>query len=452
MLSIGLVWATNVGKSTLFNRLIKQYRAIVTNIAGTTTDIVRQTTEIKWLGKVSIVDSPGLLNFTDERAFIQQIIDEEDLLLFVIDDSVGITAKEQHIFSYIMENNKKKNTLLIVNKLDVNHKEKEYDLALWEYYSLGFEHIIGISAKKEKNIEEVVEKIHKIVEIWAVNTKILESNNEEDHSIDKNSLKLAIVGKPNAGKSTLINTITNQYLAKVEDKAGTTRDYIVGEFERKGQHFIIYDTAGIKKKGKTHGIERIAYEKIKKMLNFVRPIVVFMIDISIGISHRDLTLLSEIEHMGLPLIIGLNKIDLLEEKQKNILQSIKTHLKIAKYIPVVPLSALQWDGKERLLNMVSTVHTENIKRIDTNELNSMISHEWLQRPPRFAKNKVCKILYITQIDIDAPTFMIFVNHSKRINFALKRWIENSIRKYYHFKGVPLILKFKDRGDSKAEEK
>ncbi|PID34509.1 MAG: ribosome biogenesis GTPase Der, partial [candidate division SR1 bacterium] len=433
MLSIGLVGATNVGKSTLFNRLIKQYRAIVTNIAGTTTDIVRQTSELKGIGKVSFVDSPGLLDFTEEWVFIKQIIDEEDLLLFVIDDSVGITAKEQHIFSYIMEQNKKQNTILVINKLDVNHSEKDYDLALAEYYSLGFEHVIGVSAKKEKNIGEIIDAIKEVVHQLSSGSLSEESTTHtidssaiasEGQEVDENMIKLAIVGKPNAGKSTLLNQITKQYLAKVEDKAGTTRDYIVGDFERKGQQFTIYDTAGIKKKGKIHGIERIAYEKIKKMLQYVRPIVIFMIDIAAGISHRDLTLLAEIEHMGLPLIIGLNKIDLLEEKNKNTLQSIKTHLKIAKYIPVVPMSALHGDGKERLLNMVSKVHVENTKRIDTNELNSMISHERLQRPPRFAKNKVCKILYITQVDIDAPTFMIFVNHSKRINFALKRWIEN----------------------------
>ncbi len=323
--------------------------------------------------------------------------------------------------------------------------------------------MIGVSAKKEKNIGEIVDVVKEVVkkiphlspppegEETKGSISPRGRSKEGKTEVDENMIKLAIVGKPNAGKSTLLNQITKQYLAKVEDKAGTTRDYIVGDFERKGQQFTIYDTAGIKKKGKIHGIERIAYEKIKKMLQYVRPIVIFMIDISAGISHRDLTLLAEIEHMGLPLIIGLNKIDLLKEKNRNTLQSIKTHLKIAKYIPVVPISALHGDGKERLLNMVSKVHAENTKRIDTNELNSMISHERLQRPPRFAKNKVCKILYITQVDIDAPTFMIFVNHSKRINFALKRWIENSIRKYYHFDGVPLILKFKDRDTSKSEK-
>lgn len=440
MLSIGLVWATNVGKSTLFNRMIGQFRAIVTNISGTTTDIIRHTTKLGNLGEVSFVDSPWLLDFTEEWEFIKQIIDESDILVFMIDDSVGITAKEQHIFSYIMEKHKKKNTLLVVNKLDVNHKESEYDMALIDYYELWFDTVIGISAKQEKNLDEITKNIELIAEKW--NFEI----NEE--SIEDTSIKLAIVGKPNAGKSTLLNNIMRKQLSKVEDKAGTTRDYIVGKFTKKGKDFTIYDTAGIKKKGKIHGIEKIAYEKIKTMLKYVRPIVVFMIDIEAGISHRDMTLLAEIEHLGLPLILALNKVDLLDKKQQNILESIKTHLKVAKYIPVLPLSALKGSGKERLLNKVIEVHEENTKRIDTNELNGLVNYERIKRPPRFPKNKVCKVMYITQIDIDAPTFMVFVNHSKRINFALKRWIENSIRKHYKFTWVPLILKFKGREESK----
>jgi len=141
-MKIGLVGSTNVGKSTLFNRLIGQFRAIVTDIPGTTRDIIEHETLIDDIGRVTFLDSPGLHDFTEEEVLIKQIIDHSDLILFIIDDSVGITAKEQHIYSYIIEKHKKKNTILIVNKIDIKHKEKEYDLAVNEYYSLGFDHVL----------------------------------------------------------------------------------------------------------------------------------------------------------------------------------------------------------------------------------------------------------------------------------------------------------------------
>jgi GTPase len=162
-MNIGLVGSTNVGKSTLFNRLIGQFRAIVTDIPGTTRDIIEHETLIDDIGKVTFLDSPGLLDFKEEEPLIKQIIDHSDLILFMIDDSVGITAKEQHIYSYIIEKNKKKNTILVVNKIDIKHKEKEYDLAINEYYTLGFDHVIGISAKKQKNLAEIKDLIIKII-------------------------------------------------------------------------------------------------------------------------------------------------------------------------------------------------------------------------------------------------------------------------------------------------
>jgi len=443
---IGLVGATNVGKSTLFNRLIGQFRAIVTDIPGTTRDIIQHTTEIDGLGQVIFADSPGLLDFKSERPFIKKIVDESDLLLFVVDDKVGITAKEQHIAEYIREKNKQAETIFIVNKLDLKWKEAQTSLAIADYHSLGFENIIGISAKNARNIEGLENLVHKI----ALNRQ--RAGKIKEKKVSDPGIPLAILGKPNVGKSTLLNTFVGKEMSKVENVSGTTRDYVVGSFKYDNRKYAIYDTAGIKKKASMHGIEKIAYQKTLDMLKYIRPVVLFIIDCTEGLSHRDMTLLEEINHVGLPIIIGLNKTDLINKKQTDaMIKTIQAYLSFAKYIPIVPIIAKTGWGIKEMMSLVSLVNKEMQKRIDTNKLNKIISEEYLSRPPRFPKNKVCKILYITQTDIDAPTFMAFVNHKDRANFAFKQWIDNSLRKHFSFIGAPLVIRFKERNEKEKSK-
>lgn len=454
-MNIWLVGSTNVGKSTLFNRLIGQFRAIVTDIPWTTRDIIEHETLIDDIGKVTFLDSPWLLDFTEEEVLIKQIIDHSDLILFMIDDSVGITAKEQHIFSYIVEKNQKKNTILVVNKIDIKHKEKEYDLAVNEYYGLGFEHVIGISAKKQKNLVEVKDLITKII-----NSKILKETEKEaealvtnETNIQDNRIHMAIIGKPNAGKSTLLNTFMKKTVSKVENIPGTTRDYIIGEFSMERKKYVVYDTAGIRKKWDIHGIEKIAFDKTLDMLKYKRPIILFLVDGIEGISHRDMTLIQEINNLALPMILCVNKVDLLDAKhQKLLLAKTKAMMDFAKYIQVFPISAKTKKGIKEIFGVLSNIKKQAEKRIDTSELNDIIGKEFISRPPRFPKNKICKILYITQIDINAPTFIAFVNHKARANFAFKRWLENTIRIHFGFMGTPLVIRFKEREDSRIEKK
>ncbi|HRX63903.1 MAG TPA: ribosome biogenesis GTPase Der [Candidatus Absconditabacterales bacterium] len=440
MFQIGLVGATNVGKSTLFNRLIGQFRAIVTDIPGTTIDILYHEIKIDNIGKIRFADSPGLEEFDVERLFIQKIIDESDLILFLIDDTVGITAKEQRIYSYIMEQNKGDKTLLVINKLDINYKSQETDLAISDYYDLGIKNIVGISAKKELNLLEVSDFIQDYF-------KDKESTHDEDD--DKKPIGIAIIGKPNVGKSTLLNTLVGKELSKVEDYLGTTRDYITGDFNFEGKKYKVYDTAGLRKKGSIHGIEKIAYDKIKGMLEYSRPLVLFMIDGEQGVTHRDMTLLAEINNLALPIIIIVNKMDLLDSKQKKIIQQrVQAHLDFAKYIPIIPIVATQGKGIKDMMRMVDKIYLESSRRIETNELNKAITTDMNKRPPRFPKNKICKLYYITQIDINAPTFVAFINKKNRANFAFKKWIENTIRNHFGFIGTPIVIRFKERSDEK----
>jgi len=439
MFKIWLVWATNVWKSTLFNRLIGQFRAIVTDVPGTTVDIIYHEMEIDWVGKVAFGDSPWLLEFDQERVFIKKIIDESDLILFVIDDTVWITAKEHSIYSYIMEKNKWKQTLLVVNKLDVNYKSNQIDLAIADYYELWIENIIWISAKNELNITEIEDFI---VNYFKDKENISNDAEEDD---EEKPIPIAIIWKPNVWKSTLLNFLVWKELAKVEDYLGTTRDYITWDFEYKWEKYRVYDTAWLRKKGSIHGIEKIAYDKIRWMLEYVRPCIIFMIDWSEWVTHRDMTLLAEINNLALPIMVAVNKMDLLDSKQKKQIQlSVQANLDYAKYIPIVPIVAKEWKWVNAMLDMLGDITAEAEKRIDTNELNKAINTEMIKRPPRFPKNKICKLYYITQIDINAPTFVAFINKKERANFAFKKWIENSIRNNFWFIGTPIVIRFKEK--------
>ena len=444
MFKIWLVWSTNVWKSTLFNRLIWQFRAIVTDVPWTTVDIIYHETEIDWIWKVSFWDSPWLLEFDQERVFIKKIIDESDLILFVLDDTIWITAKEQNIYSYIMDQNKWKQTVLIVNKLDVNYKPQEIDLAISDYYELWISNVIWISAKNELNITQV--------EDFIVNYFKDKENIDDEYDDEEKPSWIAIIWKPNVWKSTLLNTLVWKELAKVEDYLGTTRDYITWDFEYNWKKYRVYDTAWLRKKWSIHWIEKIAYDKIKWMLEYVRPCIIFMIDWSEWVTHRDMTLLAEINNLALPIIVAVNKMDLLDSKQKwTIQKAVQANLDYAKYIPIVPIVAKEWKWVTQMLDMLEDIVAEAEKRIDTNELNKAINSEMIQRPPRFPKNKICKLYYITQIDINAPTFIAFINKKDRANFAFKKRIENSIRKNFWFVWTPIVIRFREKWEKREDK-
>ena len=412
----------------------------MTDIPGTTIDILYHEIKIDNIWKIRFADSPWLEEFDVERLFIQKIIDESDLILFLIDDTVWITAKEQRIYSYIMEQNKWDKTLLVINKLDINYKSQETDLAISDYYDLGIKNIVWISAKKELNLLEVSDFIQDYF-------KDKESTHDEDD--DKKPIGIAIIWKPNVWKSTLLNTLVWKELSKVEDYLGTTRDYITGDFNFEGKKYKVYDTAWLRKKWSIHGIEKIAYDKIKWMLEYSRPLVLFMIDGEQWVTHRDMTLLAEINNLALPIIIIVNKMDLLDSKQKKIIQQrVQAHLDFAKYIPIIPIVATQWKGIKDMMRMVDKIYLESSRRIETNELNKAITTDMNKRPPRFPKNKICKLYYITQIDINAPTFVAFINKKNRANFAFKKWIENTIRNHFGFIWTPIVIRFKERSDEK----
>ncbi len=442
-MKLWLVGAANVGKSTLFNRLLGTYRAIVTDIAGTTRELLRdysQWEEMKW---VEIVDSPGLLDFKEELVFIKQIIAESDILFFVVDWKAGLWAKEEQIAEMLIASGKKEKTVLVVNKLEWSLFESKYALALADFYSLWFEHVIWVSAKAGDNIDlllEIVQSFKKTI----TSTDMIKKDD---------AVAIAIVGKPNSGKSTLMNFLAKEIVSHVSPTPGTTLDYLTTDMKLGKHTFRLYDTAGIRKVARASQLERIAWDKTYKMIDFVKPIVVMMIDMSETISHMDLKIIGEMIQHNVPIVVALSKADLVtnmkEKKQK--MDMVVAFMSMAKWIPIVTLSGQTGDGIQQLFGIIKKIYDQQFRRISTGEINKAISTAYIQSPPRFPKNKICKLYYMTQVDVNPPTFVCFINKLERQNFAFSKWIDNTLRKNFGLMGVPVALTFKEK-EERFEER
>jgi len=444
MISIWLVWRYNVWKSTIFNRLLWQFRAIVTDIKWTTREVFDEVIDIDWY-KFKLFDVPWLEE-EHKIEVLEDIANESDIILFVVDWKEWLTPQDRKIAEFLYKNWLDDKVILVVNKLDSKvYTDKVYEW-LAEFYELGFKNIIWISAKQNEGFEDLKDAIfQKIKKLW-LQTK-LEDNIEVENLLEE--IPLAIVWRPNVWKSTLLNSLYWKEKAKVEDKLGTTLDYIKAEIIYKWKKIVLYDTAWIRKKGKIHWLEKIAYSKTISLLQFKKPVTVVLIDILEGVVHRDLTIVGDLIKLKLPLIIAVNKIDELtkEEFEKKFNDVVKA-FSFAKWIPIVPISAKTWKNFELLLDWVEKVFNEYHKRVQTSDLNKVIHTKRLQKPPRFPKNKICKVYYATQPEEAPPTFVFFINKEKYVNFAFKRWLENTIRENFWFIWSPLVFEFREKQKDK----
>lgn len=432
-MKLGLVGATNVGKSTLFNRLVGSHRAIVTDIAGTTRDIVSDVTDF-WGIKVQVSDSPGLDNFYDELEFISQLVVQSDYLLFVVDFTVGIGPKEEEIIKIIRKHSMEDKTLLVINKVDKWMTEADAQVAAAEYWSLGLASLVMISAKNGGNIDELEELLFGIA-----------SSNSFKTVRHGHELIVSFVGRPNVGKSTLLNTFAKEELSKVSDIPWTTLDYIAQQVSYWDTVYKLVDTAGIRKQTRTAGLEKIALSKTLKMLEYYKPIVVLLRDGIDSVVKQDLHLVGELIKMGLPIVIARNKIDWLNEKELQRLKDGTPELMdFARWIPVCYISGKKGKNLDNLMKQIKKVQQNRFLKISTHDLNEVVLTAQTVSPAKFPKNKICKIRYITQIDGDQPSFICFVNNREKLNFSLSRWLENVLRKNFNFEGVPISIEFRGK--------
>lgn len=435
-MKVGLVWKVNVWKSSIFNVLIWTHRAIVTEIAWTTREIVKHSRNYNWIS-VDYFDSPWLENFTEELEFINKIIKQCDLLLFVVDFKRWITNDDLEIRDLIFKQWKKAKTLLLVNKMDKKVYGNKKDLFLADFYSLGFENILPCAAKAWEGMEDVREFIVN----YGQDNEILKDRASQP--ITNNYI--AILWRPNVWKSSLLNKIAWDQISKVEDFDGTTLDYIQADIEYRWQKYTLVDTAWIRRQWKVVGLEKIAFDKTSAMLDYYRPLIVLMFDAKQWLTHRDLSLSGNLWDYKLPMIIVINKADLVSKQElEALMKYIVAKLSFAKEIPIIPISAMTGSGIPDLFWFIKSIQEERVKKISTPELNRAIQSAWISNPPKFPKNKVCKCYYATQITQDPPKFKVFINKKDNLNFAFRRWIENVIRKEFGFIGVSISLDFEER--------
>jgi len=434
---IALVGRPNVGKSTLFNRLIGQKRAITDPTPGVTRDPL----ESRWAlpgGAVLLVDTGG---FQSEGESIDQLVTEKTLakceevnLILLVMEVRQITPEDEEFIERLRPYGHK--ILLVINKVDTETRDEE----IWNFYSFGFEALVGISAVHGRGIEELKTLVGQ--RVFGQGTLIPQEDLD---------LRLAILGKPNAGKSTLCNRLTKSENSIVSPIPGTTRDVVEGEFAFKGKTIRVLDTAGIRRKAKVD--DNVEYYSVNRAIKTIKEadVVLLVIDALEGLSDQDKKIAGLVVKDGKGIILGVNKWDLLEDVP-NRLESYKDRISflfpVLSFAPVLPLSAKTGMGITEILNMAFRVKEELQNRIETNELNTRLKAWVYDNPEPNVKGKAYKIKYITQVSVAPIHFVAFVNRLSSFPSFYKQYIENRIRKDLGFLHVPILLELKDKGASK----
>ncbi len=431
---VSIIGRPNVGKSTLFNRLIGKRRAITDPTPGVTRDPIPE----RWLlgnHPVTLVDSGGVkldqegLDYAVTEKSMS-LLEVSDVIVFLM-DVMEITAEDQMLLESLRPYSDK--VVLAVNKVDDPSRE---DL-VWNYFSHGFQRVVGISAAHGLGIEELEDSI----------LGMLDMERTEEIPEEPETIKLAILGKPNTGKSTLTNLLTGRDISIVSEIAGTTRDVMQGTFVYKGTEYTVLDTAGIRRKSKVE--EDVEYYSVNRAIKTIddADVVLLMIDVNEGLAEQDKKIAQLIVRRGKGIILVLNKIDALNGP-KNQLEAIKDRVRflfpILNFSPLVPISALEGVDIGKLLDTVWQVWRQLNKRIDTSDLNNALS-KWTEEnePPRGAQGHY-KVQYGTQVSITPVRFLFFVNRISGFPETYESYLKNCIRSTFGFNYIPIEISLRER--------
>lgn len=432
--TVAIVGRPNVGKSTIFNRLLGERVAIVEDTPGVTRD--RIYGEVEWLStKFNVIDTGGI-EISDEplmeqvRHQAELAIEEADVIIFIVDGRDGITAADEEVANILYKS--KKPTVLAVNKID-HYEMKE---RIYEFYALGFGEPIPISGTHGLGIGDLLDEIIKHF------PEEVEEEKRED------TIYFSVIGRPNVGKSSLVNAILNEERVIVSDIAGTTRDAVDTLMHKDGQDFVIIDTAGIRKRGKVYeATEKYSVLRALKAIDR-SDVVLVVLDAETGIREQDKTIAGYAHDAGRAIVIVVNKWDTVDADEKtmqNFEAEIRNQFQFLHYAPIVFLSAKTKRRLQRLIPLVKLVSESHAKRIPTNVLNDIIMDALAMNPTPTVKGKKLKVLYTTQVAVKPPTFVVFVNDPEIVHFSFKRFLENRIRDSFGFTGTPIRILPRKRG-------
>lgn len=433
---VAIVGRPNVGKSTIFNRIIGDRLAIVEDKPGVTRDRIYGIGE--WLDReFSIIDTGGIeIGAEDEilrsvRMQAELAIEEADVIVFMVDAKAGVTSTDQEVAQMLFRS--KKPVVLAVNKVDNLQRQDE----IYEFYSLGFGDPVAISGAHGIGIGDLLE---------AASAHFPE---ETDDDYGEEVIKVALIGRPNVGKSSLVNAILGEERVIVSDVAGTTRDAIDTPFEKDGQKYVIIDTAGMRKRGKVYETTE-KYSVMRAMKAIERAdVVLVVINGEEGIIEQDKHIAGYAHDAGKASIFVVNKWDVVDKDDKTMLQftqKIRDHFLFMNYAPVVFVSAKTHQKLHRLLPVVITVSEQHAMRVQTHLLNDVISDAVAITPPPTDRGKRLRINYATQVSVKPPSFVFFVNEPELMHFSYERYLENKIRAAFGFEGTPIRLFTRRKSD------
>ena len=435
--TVAIIGKPNVGKSTFFNYIVGSRISIVEDTPGVTRD--RVYAETNWRGRnFTVVDTAGIEPESDDTIISQMreqakiAIDIADVILFLTDVKQGVTAADQEIA--IMLKKSKKPVVLVCNKADNMSRDRN---EIYEFYNLGMGEPYPVTAANALGIGDVLDALYE---------NFPEKSDDED---DDGRIKVAVIGKPNVGKSSLINKILGENRTIVSNIAGTTRDAIDTEYENEYGKYVLIDTAGIRRKSKvSESIEKFSI--MRTLLAIERAdVCLMMIDANEGVTDQDAKIAGEAHEAGKGIIIVVNKWDEYE-KETGTLEKYKkdiyAKLSYLSYAPVIFISAKTGQRVDKLFNMINNVAEQNAMRVSTATLNQVINEAIAIVQPPTDKGKRLKILYGTQVSTKPPTFVIFVNNKELFHFSYERYLVNQIRKEFGLEGTPVRIIAREKGE------
>jgi GTP-binding protein len=440
---VAIVGRPNVGKSSLFNQLTQTNDALVADFHGLTRDRIYGHLRTD-KSDIILIDTGGL---DHDHGDLSQVIkeqtdlaiEESDLIVMIVDGREGLTNSDQEIAQALRKKNK--SVLVAINKTEgMNSQTMAAD-----FYSLGFKAMLSISALRGDHCEELISRI---LEILGMNQD--DSGYQE---LPEEKISIALIGRPNVGKSTFINGLLKEERLLTENQPGTTRDSIHIDYQFGNQDLILIDTAGIRRKKKVgEGIEKFSIVKALQALDLSDAVIV-MIDGDEGITDQDLSLIGLVLNSGRAFIITINKYDLLDEAAKEMVdRQIKRKLKFAAYVDVQFISALKRKHLKQTMNGVLAAAKNAMRTVPTSELSSLIERLMETDPPPYVQGRRIKLKYAHQGGIQPPTFIIYGNQTKKLRDNYKKFIERQIRSYFSFMGTPIQLFFKDSKNPFSDRK